>query len=592
MLEALYKYATDNELAVKTGFKAKNVKYYISFSASGDFIGFDIVEKDAPLPLCPDIGESNTQGDKCNFLVVRAEILLNIKTDNSGISLQKKHDFYMNMIQQAAEHDSFFEIAYNSLKANLPYIRDEFFSLKVKPKPNIRDLLSIKVNNECLESHEQYRNWWIEYLNGIKNQSEGNVRCLITGNLTKATSIVDKINTPLPSSIDPKTVSKAKLICFDKDAFQSYGFDQSLNAPVSEEAIQAVNLALDDLLHKNSHDIAGAKHIYWYSNGVTEDVAELPFFDFGFSFEKTEFEIETRIEEDKHRVKKMFESVMNKAIPTSAPNFMYHMMSLCAAKTRIMIRSYDEGIYTDLWQKIKDWFDDICIEDSHYGKRWCSLYSIQTRLIKKTQTNMSYKDILEQFNKELSGIAPRIVYSIYHGTPMPDSVAAKALAYIRSDMYSSSDNEKKVPDRIACQIIKAWHNRKYRNKEDQIMDHLNENSPSKAYQVGRLMAVYAMIQNKALGDVGAGVVERYYTSACNSPALVMGKLATMSQYHLSKLKSDNQGYYVFYSKMLEEIMLKIGTSLPKTFDLKQQSEFALGYYFQRSQAYTGKKTEE
>ena len=124
------------------------------------------------------------------------------------------------------------------------------------------------------------------------------------------------------------------------------------------------------------------------------------------------------------------------------------------------------------------------------------------------------------------------------------------------------------------------------------MDHLNENSPSKAYQVGRLMAVYAMIQNKALGDVGAGVVERYYTSACNSPALVMGKLATMSQYHLSKLKSDNQGYYVFYSKMLEEIMLKIGTSLPKTFDLKQQSEFALGYYFQRSQAYTGKKTEE
>jgi CRISPR-associated protein Csd1 len=49
------------------------------------------------------------------------------------------------------------------------------------------------------------------------------------------------------------------------------------------------------------------------------------------------------------------------------------------------------------------------------------------------------------------------------------------------------------------------------------------------------MAVYALIQNAALGDVGAGVVERYYTSACSSPALVMGKLATMSQYHLSKL---------------------------------------------------------
>ena len=124
------------------------------------------------------------------------------------------------------------------------------------------------------------------------------------------------------------------------------------------------------------------------------------------------------------------------------------------------------------------------------------------------------------------------------------------------------------------------------------MDKLNQDSPSKAYQTGRLMAVYAMIQNTALGDVGAGVVERYYTSACSSPALVMGKLATMSQYHLSKIRGTNPGLYIYYTRMLEEITVKIGDSIPKTFDLKQQSEFALGYYFQRSQRYNDKKTEE
>ena len=124
------------------------------------------------------------------------------------------------------------------------------------------------------------------------------------------------------------------------------------------------------------------------------------------------------------------------------------------------------------------------------------------------------------------------------------------------------------------------------------MDKLNVDSPSVAYQTGRLMAVYALIQNAALGDVGAGVVERYYTSACSSPALVMGKLATMSQYHLSKLKSDKPGMYTNYNKLLEEITVKIGTSLPKTFTLEQQSEFALGYYFQRSQRFTKKETEE
>lgn len=124
------------------------------------------------------------------------------------------------------------------------------------------------------------------------------------------------------------------------------------------------------------------------------------------------------------------------------------------------------------------------------------------------------------------------------------------------------------------------------------MEKLNKESPSAAYQTGRLMAVYAAIQSAALGDVGAGVVERYYTSACSSPALVMGKLATMAQYHLSKLKGDNQGAYVFYSRLLEEISCNIGTTLPKTFTLEQQSEFALGYYFQRSEKFKSKKTEE
>ena len=124
------------------------------------------------------------------------------------------------------------------------------------------------------------------------------------------------------------------------------------------------------------------------------------------------------------------------------------------------------------------------------------------------------------------------------------------------------------------------------------MEKLNKESPSVAYQTGRLMAVYAAIQSAAIGDVGAGVVERYYTSACTSPALVMGKLATMSQYHLSKLKGEQQGLYVFFSKQLEEISRKIGVSLPKAFSLNEQSEFALGYYFQRAERSTSKKMEE
>ena len=123
------------------------------------------------------------------------------------------------------------------------------------------------------------------------------------------------------------------------------------------------------------------------------------------------------------------------------------------------------------------------------------------------------------------------------------------------------------------------------------MDKLNEKSPSKAYQTGRLMAVYAAVQQKAVGDVGSGVIERYYTSACTAPALVMGKLATTAQYHLSKLDNKDR---IYFSKMLQDISCEVGTYLPRTFSLEEQSQFALGYYFQNSEIYKSrsKPTEE
>ena len=238
------------------------------------------------------------------------------------------------------------------------------------------------------------------------------------------------------------------------------------------------------------------------------------------------------------------------------------------------------------------------------GYKYPKLYAFHSRLL-KAQNDKDSSKLSERIKKELSGLSSQIMFAIMHNTPLPDTVAAKALAYIRSDILSDPDDEtkpqkttsQKAPDRIACQILKAWLNRRYKNQKKEeflIMDRLNPQSPSAAYQAGRLMAEYAAIQSDALGDVNAGVVERYYTSACASPALVMGKLSTLSQYHLSKLKGEKKWLYDIHSQTLEEISCKIGEALPKRFSLEQQSEFALGYYFQCSEIRSrkSKKSEE
>jgi len=107
--------------------------------------------------------------------------------------------------------------------------------------------------------------------------------------------------------------------------------------------------------------------------------------------------------------------------------------------------------------------------------------------------------------------------------------------------------------------------------------YLNEEHPAPAYHCGRMMAVLAKLQQAALGDVGAGVVQRYYAAASATPALVLGRLVRGGQFHLNKL---DPGLAHWYEERLGSIAARLGDSVPQTLTLEEQSLFALGYYQQ------------
>ncbi len=595
MLEALYQYAKDHQLIAIPGFKPKKVKYYISFSENGDFIGMDQVEDDAPLPMCPDIGSLANGTTKSNIIAEKAEVILNLPDKDGNCKREQKQKFYLDALAEAAQHDILFEPARKGFQEHLDEIREAFLSDK-KRKP--ADFLSIKVDGNPLESSTGYLEWWESFRKQFDTKkSSGEVRCFITGALTEPVKTVPPV--PGLSRVGGHTKGDS-FICFDKDAYKSYGFEQAANAAVSESAITGVNAALADLM-KGAPILAGAKNVHWFSEQTENDVTELLDHDFDLGFggdEETTDESAEQIAEDEQKVRMMFRALQENTMP-KMPKNRYYMMSLSGVNGRVMIRSYDEGTYDELCGNLRAWYEDIALYREGYGYKYPKLYAIYRRLLKFStdQTKIS-----ERIEKELSGVAPQIMYAIMHNTELPDTVATKALAYIRSDLYTGAndDTQKKnrEPDRITCQILKAWLNRKYRKQKKEeylIMDKLNPASPSVAYQTGRLMAIYAALQNAALGDVNAGIVERYYTSACTSPALVMGKLATLAQYHLSKLKGDKPAFAQIYSKQLEEISCQIGDKMPKRFNLEQQSEFALGYYFQcaeiRAKKTQSKKTE-
>lgn len=117
--------------------------------------------------------------------------------------------------------------------------------------------------------------------------------------------------------------------------------------------------------------------------------------------------------------------------------------------------------------------------------------------------------------------------------------------------------------------------------------YLNPDHPKPAYHCGRLLAVLANLQRAALGDVGAGVVQRYYAAASQTPGLILGRLASNARNHLGKLEG---GLAFWYENEIASVMGKLGDGAPRILDLEGQGLFALGYYQQLAALRGGKKS--
>ena len=569
MLNDLYRYAIKNSLSAKPGYKPKTVKAYIIISKEGEFLGVEPSVKEEV--MCPDIGSMANGTSKSNIIAEKAEVVLMLTQKRKD-----KHEFFKRALIEAAEYDDDLKLCADCLENYLEKIRDEISKKKIKNS----DIISFKVNNESIIGRKSYEEWWNKFrssLNGEKKNNTNLGRCIITGKLCEGVDTVPKVSGLI--SVGGHSSGDA-LICFDKAAFCSYNLSQAHNATVSEEAITAVNSALKELIEK-APICGGAKLVHWYKDSVNKE--DDPILEcLGLNSHNSELDEVKNFGE----VRKMIKSILIGKTPAKLQNE-YYILLLSGAGGRIMIRGYIQGKCEDLYKAFDAWYSDISLESFDGSDKAIKLFAVYTRLLKRQKNE---KNIMDRVSKELSGISTCILTAIINNSQLPDMMAVKALNYIKSEMVDNAEDKKNliIPDKTCCRILKAWLIRKYGKERTGIMENLNTESPSIAYHTGRMMAVFAAIQNEALGKVGAGIVERYYSSACSTPALVIGKLSSLSQYHLSKIK--NEAYKTRYKKMLEAVSQKIGYSIPKTFNLEEQSQFALGYYQQCAKLFEKKET--
>ncbi len=598
MLNLLVNYAEDHDLEAEPGFKSKEVRWLIVMDEEGSFI--EVIElgkigetknRGRQFDKCPDLSQSEMIAGgltRSHFLVETAEVatLFSDKKASSGENdiddkKIKKFTYFKDLFIQSASVMPQMSVVARSLENEdcLNKIRTRLAVLKAKAT----DKVTFRVGSIVLLDSDSWHNWWRDFrkklISGktdkvrsrrselLKKSGESDVgdlmRCLVSGSLVKPVKTHPKIE----NLSDVGGISSGDvLIGFDKESFCSYGLSQSENAAVGEQAVASYRTALNHLIKKTGQRIAGTKVVHWFKKRLPDDDDPL-----NFLIDPPEIEEISATQS----LNRMLKSVKDGKRTGFLQNH-YYAMILSGASGRIMLRDWIEGDFEELVTNITHWFEDLSITRSDGSG---------------LARDPKFIAVLGSTVRDLKDLQASTIQKMWSAAvcdePISYNAMIQALTRVKIDIIGDNGF-----NHARMGLIKAFNLRKDRPGEevhmrDELGPELNENHSDVAYQCGRLLAMMAQLQRRALGDVGAGVVQRYYAAASATPALVLGRLARNSQFHLNKL---DVGLAIWYESKIAEIWSQIHGNIPKTLSLESQSVFALGYYQQIASLRSGKST--
>ena len=568
MLESLLKKAGKTA----PGFTRKTIKWAITCTSDGRYTGVVPLSEGKGLeyPFCPNLSQPELVGGgeaRSHFLWESLSTIalywtgeLEAKEKDRSLA---KHEYFCKLLTEAASIVPHLAVAVRMLinEEKLAAIRADLKQQRAKPT----DTATIMIDSTFPLEQNEWHDWWRQFRKSIKspNGLGPKMRCIATGELIE------------PVLVHPKKIAGLAGVGglgtgdvfagYDKDAFQSYGLAQATNAAMSEETAIAYAETLNDLIKKKGVRLGGTLTTYWFLETVSDEENPLPWLI--EPSEQTQASAELKARE-------LLSSIHDGKRPDLANN-RYMALMLSGAAGRVMVREIMEGSFESLVANIDRWFNHLFIVDRE-GKgftRRPKFFSVVNAI------EFLSKD--GKILRNIDDVPPPLIRELWRsaitGSQIPSSAMSRTLMRIRSDIISDLP-----PLETRFSIIKSYLLRK---GDKNMQPNLNPEHPHPAYHCGRLLAIFARLQRAALGDVGAGVVQRYYTAASQTPGLIIGRLAANAKNHLGKLEG---GLVYWYEDKIAEIMSRIRDTVPRTLTLEEQSLFALGYYQQIASLNTGK----
>jgi CRISPR-associated protein Csd1 len=412
----------------------------------------------------------------------------------------------------------------------------------------------------------------LSHIDQLRATNKSNVEafCLVRGGRLPVVRLHPKIK-----GVDGTAAAEVPLVSFEGDAFRSYGKTQGFNAPTSEAAAFQYGAALNALLQRDSRNrlkIADATVVFWAdASSVGEDAAKAAEDVFADLFTPpTETGNLDQDESEAAKLRDKLEEVA-KGRPVSvldsrlASETRFYVLGLAPNAARLSVRYWLEDTFDAFARRLAEHYRDLAIEPNPWRAK---PPAIQRLLVKTTA-------LKEKFDNIPPLLAGEVARAVLGGTPYPRTLIATAIVRLRAG------DDPKTGWHAA--VLRACINRAHRfahpKVEEPLSVSLNPDTPSPAYQLGRLFSVLESAQYAALGRVNASIVDRYYGSASSTPARVFGALMRGAQTHISDAKKRGRGLWI--ESRLTEIVGRLPAALPTSLRIEDQARFAVGYYHER-----------
>ena len=384
--------------------------------------------------------------------------------------------------------------------------------------------------------------------------------CLVTGKEAEISRIHKTIK-----GVPGAQSSGAALVSFNAPAFESYGKEQSYNAPVGKYAEFAYTTALNYLLNQREYtfQLGDSMIVYWSESAEEEYQAAF----FGAADPKPD---------NQEEIKGIFDNLKT-GMPVSIGNFTldpdqrFYILSLAPNAARLSVRFFYQDSFGNILKNLSAHYERMSIVKPSWESR--EYMGVRDMLSETVNQNSKNKT-------PVPNMAAFVLQAILSGTRYPASLYTDVFIRIRAEQGNVTWGR--------AGIIKAYLIRNGNWKEGENYMGLNEESMEPAYVLGRLFSVLESIQMDANPGIKATIRDRYFNSACATPVSIFPVLIKLKNSHMKKLERDKGGAKVYYEKLLTELMGKLD-EYPKRLSLEEQGKFILGYYHQVQKKYEKKE---